>query len=31
MSSLCTGDFDKRIYDTLGDGSRNISSEREAD
>ena len=27
---LCRGGFDKRIYGTLGDGSRNISGEREA-
>lgn len=30
MSLLCRGDFDKRIYGTLGDGSRNIPGEREA-
>lgn len=27
---LCRGDFDKRIYGTLGDGSGNKSGEREA-
>lgn len=27
----CIGDFNKRVYATLGDGSGNIPGEREAD